>query len=101
MPGNGPKSNSGWTISANEETVAVPAQTITDVTQVQMFVSAVATVLSRVAVLNTVSIESGPSTDPAEEVPQALADTTSEVAGQQNPPVEKLDLSPAQQAPSI
>ena len=90
------ESNSGWTIKANEETVTIPAQTITDVAQVQCSCLLSPRCFHVLAVLNTIPIESGPSTDPAEEVPQASADITSEVAGQQNQPVEKLDLSPAQ-----
>ena len=90
------ESNSGWTIKANEETVTIPAQTITDVAQVQCSCLLSPRCFHVLAVLNTIPIESAPSIDPAEEVPQALADIATEVGGQQNQPVEKLDLSPAQ-----
>lgn len=90
------ESNNGWTIKANEETVTIPAETITDITQVQCSCLLSPRCFHVLAVLNTIPIESSPPTDPAEEVPQALADKTSEVADQQNQPVEKRDLSPAQ-----
>ncbi len=90
------ESNSGWTIRANEETVTIPAQTITDVAQVQCSCLLSPRCFHVLAVLNTIPIENGPSIDPVEEVPQSLAETTSEVAGQQNQAVVKLDLSPAQ-----
>ena len=91
------ESNNGWMIKANEETVTIPAQTITDIAEVQCSCLLSPRCFHVLAVLNTIPIESSPSTDAAEEVPQALAETTSEVAGQQNQPVEKRDLSPAQQ----
>lgn len=90
------ESNSGWTIKANEETVTIPTQTIADIAQVQCSCLLSPRCFHVLAVLNTIQIESSPSKDHAEEVSQAFAETMSEVAGQQNQPVEKLDLSPAQ-----